>query len=60
MKAYVTVTGILFAIIVLLHISRTAVEGFAPFKEPLFVLSSLSCAALSVWAWRVRTGLSKS
>jgi len=57
MKAYVTVTGALFALVLLVHAWRAVAEGFGPLAEPSFVVSSISCAALCVWAWRLRAGL---
>lgn len=59
MKAYVTVTGILFALVVVLHVWRAVVEGFGPFREPSYLLASVACIVLAVWAWRVRASLPK-
>ena len=53
MKAYVTTTGAIFALLTLAHLWRVAVESRALARDPFFVLVTLCSAALSVWAWRV-------
>lgn len=55
MKAYVTTTGALFALLVLVHVWRAIVEGPQLFKEPFYSGITLACAGLAVWAWRVRS-----
>jgi len=54
MKAYVTTTGALFALLVLLHLWRAFVEGKQMFTDPFFICTTLLSAGLAVWAWRVR------
>lgn len=53
MKAYVVTTGVVFALLIVAHIWRAAVEGAGLAKEPAFIISTLIAAALCVWAWRV-------
>jgi hypothetical protein len=50
MKAYVLVTGIVFALIVIAHILRIAAEGVHLVTEPSFALTSLLSIALFLWA----------
>ena len=53
MKAYVIVTGVVFALITLAHILRVIAEGPRLLTEPLWVLLTLATAGLSLWAWRL-------
>jgi hypothetical protein len=58
MKAYLGITGALFAILTLLHLARIVLELRQRFPtEPGFVLSygllTLGTGALAVWAWRL-------
>ena len=55
MKAYVTTTGVLFALLVVLHVWRAFAEGGSEFKSPIYIASTVACAALAIWAWRVRS-----
>jgi hypothetical protein len=50
MKAYVLVTGIVFALIVIAHILRIVAEGAHLVTEPAFASTSLLSAALFRWA----------
>jgi len=52
-RAYLVTTGLLFALLVLLHVWRSWLEGPGIWREPTFVLFTLAPAALSVWAWRL-------
>jgi len=57
MKAYIGITGAVFAIVTLLHLTRS-VELWHRFStDPWEVLSytvlTLIAAALAVWAWRL-------
>jgi hypothetical protein len=54
MKAYVTTTGALFGLLVLVHIWRAIAEGGSMLKDPFYILLTIACAALAAWAWRVR------
>jgi hypothetical protein len=60
MKAYVTTTGSLFALLVLVHIWRAIAEGGPMYKDPFHVSVTVACAALAVWAWRLRSRLPKA
>ncbi len=57
MKAYVTTTGALFSLLVLVHIWRAFAEGGPPLRDPFYVAVTLACAALAAWAWRLRVKL---
>jgi uncharacterized protein (TIGR03382 family) len=54
MKAYVTTTGVVFALVVVLHIWRAVEEGTSVARNPIFVASTIAVAVLAVWAWQVR------
>jgi hypothetical protein len=54
MKAYVTTTGALFALLVAMHVWRAIAEGGSMFKDPIYIVSTVACAGLAIWAWRVR------
>lgn len=53
MKAYVTTTGILFALLAVTHVWRVFEEGRHLARDPFFVLVTLAAAALCLWAWRL-------
>lgn len=56
MKAYVATTGVLFFLLVAVHIWRAVEEGSHVAKEPFFVIATLVAAGLSVWAlWLLRS-----
>jgi hypothetical protein len=55
MKAYVTTTGVLFALLVAVHVWRAFAEGGSVFKNPIYVALTVAGAALAIWAWRVRS-----
>ncbi|HKZ80173.1 MAG TPA: hypothetical protein VJ124_18000 [Pyrinomonadaceae bacterium] len=59
MKAYVITTGAIFLLITIAHILRIAMEGRHLASEPLYILLTVASAALSIWAWRVLTGLNR-
>jgi hypothetical protein len=56
MKAYLIVTGIVFAMITAAHVWRVAAEGPALAKNPLFLALTALAAGLTFWAcgllWR--------
>jgi hypothetical protein len=52
MKAYLTTTGILFALLALVHVWRIIQEPHLG-TEPWYILITVAAAALSVWAWRL-------
>ena len=57
MKAYVATTGVIFAVVTLLHLARSG-ELWHHFAEDpgeviIMALLTILTAALSVWAWRL-------
>lgn len=50
MKAYVITTGIAFALLTLIHVWRIVWENTRLVVDPPFVIITLACAALAVWA----------
>jgi len=52
-KAYLAITGVLFALIVVAHIARLAEEGTALLRDPWWVVLTIVAGAMSVWAWRL-------
>ena len=50
MRAYVIVTGLIFALITIAHLVRIAAESTRFLTEPDFVMLTILAAALSVWA----------
>jgi hypothetical protein len=57
MKAYLITTGVIFALVTLLHIARMVMEwdhfGNDPWSLASFALLTLATAALTVWAWKL-------
>ena len=53
MKNYVTVTGMLFGLLAILHVWRVFEEPHLA-RDPFFVGVTILAVALSVWSWRVR------
>ena len=64
MKAYLGTTGVLFALVTVLHLARSAEMWHRFATDPWFVLGyallTLLTAALSVWAWRLFPRLPRS
>ena len=60
MKAYLIVTGVIFGLIVALHIAKAVDEGPSTAKNPLFILLTALAGALSIWAWRLLWQSSRS
>jgi hypothetical protein len=58
MKAYLTTTGALFALLAVAHLLRTIAEWPRLGTDPGFILEvpgiGVVAAAISVWAWRLR------
>ena len=50
MRAYITVTGILFALLVVVHIWRAIVEGTHIAQDPAVALSTLLSVGMCAWA----------
>ncbi len=53
MRAYVMTTGVIFGILVVVHVWRAVVEGPHLATDPWYILITLAAAGLCVWAWRV-------
>ena len=51
MRSYIITSGFLFALLVVVHALRVVAEGVAVVGNPVFVVSTLASAAMSVWAW---------
>jgi hypothetical protein len=51
-KAFLGVAGAVFALVVLAHAARIAVEPRMA-RDPWFWFSTAVAAALAVWAWRL-------
>jgi hypothetical protein len=55
-RAYLSVTAVVFGLILAAHVARVVVEGLHPLQDPWFILTSLAALALLVWAacllWR--------
>jgi heme/copper-type cytochrome/quinol oxidase subunit 1 len=49
-RAYVITTGVVFAVLVVVHVLRAIEEGLQLLKEPPFILTTLAAAVLFVWA----------
>ena len=58
MKAYVIITGVVFAMITIAHIVRMLVEPHV-LTEPVYLFLTLLSAALAVWAMLVLRRLSR-
>lgn len=52
MKLYVTATGALFGLLVLVHIWRGIEEPHLA-KDPWFLFFTVLAAGLTLWAWRL-------
>ena len=50
MRCYVIATGIIFAIIFALHITRIFAEGTWLLREPMFILTSVLSLGMAIWA----------
>jgi hypothetical protein len=53
MRAYVVTTGVLFALLALVHLWRMLEERASLATDPWFLIITLIAAGLSLWAWRV-------
>ena len=56
-KAYVLTTGVLFGLLVLVHLWRFSFEGPGLWRDPFYVVSTIVPAGLFVWAWRLYRSL---
>jgi hypothetical protein len=53
-KAYLTATCVIFALILLAHIARIAAEGLPAAADPFFLLSTAIAAGMFAWGLRLR------
>lgn len=53
MKAYVTITGVVFGLLALVHVWRAIAEGPQLATDPWFLLITAIAAAMSLWAFRL-------
>ena len=60
MKAYLRTTGTIFVLITLAHLWRMQIEGARVAKDPVFLLLTVLCIALAVWAWRLLRSFPRS
>jgi hypothetical protein len=49
-RAYVGITGLLFALIFAAHVGRVWADGTGLLRDPFFVLISGAALAVSIWA----------
>jgi hypothetical protein len=56
-KAYVITSGTIFALLVLAHLWRAAVEGARMYTDPAFIVVTILALAMCIWAWRVLRSL---
>ena len=50
MRAYIAITGIVFALIVMAHIARWFEEGTSLLASPVYVAATAVSLGLAVWA----------
>ena len=60
LKTYVVTTGVMFSLMVVVHVWRATIEGIGLVKEPTFLIFTGASVAMALWAWRVFKALPKS
>ncbi len=50
MRAYIGITGLVFALVFAAHLARAYIEGTQLLGNPIFIATSLLALVLSVWA----------
>jgi hypothetical protein len=50
MRAYIIITGIIFALITIAHLARLALESTRVLTEPVYVVFTILSAAIAIWA----------
>jgi hypothetical protein len=50
MRAYIGITGLVFALMFAAHIARILAEGSGLLREPVIILTSVVSLGLSIWA----------
>jgi hypothetical protein len=53
MRAYIIITGLVFAAIVLAHVARLVSEGSRVASQPVFLIGTLVAGSLAAWSWRL-------
>jgi hypothetical protein len=53
MRTYLLTTGVLFALLAVLHLWRVVAESASLGKDPWFLIITALAAAMSVWAFRL-------
>jgi hypothetical protein len=53
MRTYLITTGVLFALLALVHLWRVIGESASLARDPWFLIITAAAAALSVWAFRL-------
>lgn len=51
MRAYIITTGIVFALLVVMHVWRVVAESHALVSDPHFLILTVVSGALSIWAF---------
>jgi hypothetical protein len=49
-KAYLATTGVVFALLTILHVWRFVAEAGGPGRDPWFIFISLVAAAFTAWS----------
>lgn len=60
MRTYLLTTGIVFALLAVVHVWRALVEGGSPASDPWFVIVTVIAVALSFWAFRLYSRSARS
>ena len=50
MRAYIGITGLVFALIFAMHVARILAEGSGLLREPIMIVTSVLALGLSLWA----------
>ena len=50
MRAYVGITGLVFALMFAAHVARILAEGGGLLREPIIVVTSVLSLGLAIWA----------
>ena len=53
MKSYVTVTGVMFGLLAVVHVWRVLEEGMHVLTNPWWVVMTAAAAGLCLWAGRL-------
>ena len=49
-RAYIGITGLIFALLFAAHVARVWVEGTGVLREPIIILTTILSLGLAVWA----------